>query len=78
MRVVDSFTGREVRVGQSCADPYGHTWTLVALEDRFFSARALFEFSGSDRIGEWLVWLPLQVRFTHPKYFGRRVAFVPT
>ena len=75
--MIDTFSGQEVRIGQVCQDPLGNAWKLLAIQDRLFSVRGLIEFLGPGRAGETL-WLPLEVRFTHPQYFGRRVAFVPT
>jgi len=43
------------------------------LDDKFWSAKALIQ-----RPGEDPMWVPLTMRFTHPSYFLRRVAFIPT
>ncbi len=87
MKVIDAFTGRVVDT-MARPDPSlraswvksppgspGPCWRLLDVDDRFFRVWGLIEFSGSEREPEWL---ELQVRFTHPKYFLERVAFVPT
>jgi hypothetical protein len=77
MRVIDAFTGRDVRIGDvvpsaSSMSP-GKTWKLVDVRDAFFRAYALLEYEGCEPR-----WTELHVRFTHPKYPWQRVAFVPT
>jgi len=73
MRVVDGFTGREVRVGDTLSDPHGRSWRLMSVEDfGLFDALAHIEIEGRDQV------VRLQVRLLHPKFLFQRVGFVPT
>lgn len=76
--VVNAFDGREYRIGESFPDPNIEPMRdvpirLLDIDDRFFTVRALVQ-----RPDEQLMWVPLIVRFSHPRYFLRRVAFIPT
>lgn len=72
MRIINAFDGQEYHVGDTFPDPVVSRGRILDVEDRFFSARVLVEWPDGAR------WSPLGVRFTHPKYFGRRVAFILT
>lgn len=82
VKIVDAFTGRAVdRVARPdpslraswVPSPSGTPWRLLDVDDRFFRVWGLIQYSGSEP-----EWRELQVRFTHPKYFLKRVAFVPS
>ena len=47
--------------------------TLVAVEDYILTARAKVRAPWGEE-----KWVPLMVRLTHPSFFLRRVAFIPT
>jgi hypothetical protein len=86
--VVDAFTGREIEVGDPpLMDPRGRRWQLVEIEDRsFYDVVAVIRCE--DAVASWApgypvpamatLRVPLQVRFLHPLFFFRRVAFVTT
>jgi len=75
MRVIDAFTGREVAVGDTVPSPgHEHDWQLLAVEDRWLTARAQIREVQSGRTR----WSPLIVRFMHPGFPFQRVAFVPS
>lgn len=108
MRIIDSRSGQDVKVGdvmdytypgffmighdgarpnpddcrcpippQVRQNPRPEWWKLLAVKDRFFTAKALVEYHQVD--GEtWIKWVPLKVRFTHPQFRDQRVAFAPT
>ena len=76
--VINAFDGREYRVGQSFPDPTVEPMQstqvrLLDIDDKFWSAKALIQ-----RPGEVPMWVPLTLRFTHPSYFLKRVAFIQT
>lgn len=71
MRVIDTRTGRELDVGSRVAGGL-----ILGFRDRFFSATAIV---GIERPGGLeMERVPLIVRFTHPSFFLRRVAFYPS
>lgn len=81
MRLIDAFTGRQVRPGDTVPAPYprpgpgepAHAWTLMAVHDRFFKATAVVSttWAGVQEV-------PLAVRFLHPSYPFQRVLFFPS
>jgi len=82
MRIIDAFTGRDVCIGDVVPSPGGKPWKLLDVRDKFFRVWALV--SRVPDMGVGLPpalepqWMELQVRFTHPRYFLQRVAFVPS
>ena len=71
MRVIDAFTGRDVKVGNTIPSPDGGTWKLLHVEDAgLWMASALIERNQDVRR------VPLAVRFMHPDFLFQRVAFV--
>jgi hypothetical protein len=82
MKIVDAFTGRAVSVGDVVPSPGGRPWKLLDTRDAFFRVWALVS-EVPDVLDKGTGasaprWTELQVRFTHPKYFMQRVAFVPS
>jgi hypothetical protein len=74
MKIINTFTGKEVAVGQSFQDPIVGKMKLLHVESKgLLSARALIQFPNGDR-----KVTPLIVRLTHPSFFLQRVAFIPT
>jgi hypothetical protein len=71
MRIIDANTGTEVTVGQTFRNING-VHRLLAIDEGLLSARAQFESSGQ------VFWLPLRVRYTHPRFFLQKVAFIPS
>lgn len=54
---------------------------LFAVEPGIFSARAKVRTVTRMHDGTasvWEGWSPLQVRWTHPRFFGQHVAFIPS
>ncbi len=73
MRVIDAYTGREVRIGDNLRDPQGRSWRLMSVEDfGLFDALAHIEIEGRDQV------VRLHVRLLHPRFLFQRVGFVPT
>lgn len=75
MKIIDARSGAEVVPGQTVRYEDGEWWRLLEVDPRFFSAHELIEHSSAPGRTRWV---PLTVRFTHPGFFGRRVAFVPS
>lgn len=71
MRIIDANTGTDVKRGQTFTNIVG-TMTLLDVDEGFFKARALFDLDGKQ------LWVPLQVRFTHPGFFFQKIGFIPS
>lgn len=75
MKVIDAHTGQEIKEGTQVTAPDGSWYRAVKIKPGVFSASMLVKSSNplmNDR------WLPLQVRWTHPKFPLQHVAFVPS
>jgi len=79
LRVIDARSGDDVTIGQTVVYPEGSGWTLLSVNDRFFTATA--------RVRSWDPSLgtaphehdqPLAVRFFHPAFFLQRIGFFPS
>ena len=77
MKIIDVNSGNEVKVGGTFYNVNGYH-QLLSVEEHFFSASAMFVSQLTARHAPELVNVPLQVRFTHPSFFGRKVAFIPS
>lgn len=75
MRIIDANTGIEVKVGDEFENVNG-VHQLLSVEEGFFSAEATFLTQEHRHAEPALVTVPLQVRYTHPKFFGRKVGFI--
>lgn len=73
MRVIDAHTGNELKVGHEVWNGHDRTYRVQAIEPGLFSARMQVV----DQTGK-ASWIPLQVRWTHPRFFLQHVAFVPS
>jgi hypothetical protein len=73
MRVVNSFSGQEVHVGDYFEVPGIGAVQLLRVESGLFSARARYRLPGGETR-----WTPLIVRYTHPSYLLQRVGFIPS
>ena len=75
--LINAYDGKEYHIGQAFLEPTGECGTRVKILDiydnGFFSVKAKIQ-----RPGEDPVWIPLLTRLTHPSYFLKRVAFIPT
>lgn len=77
--IINCYDGQEYRIGQYFLEPNSEAMRedrvalLDVYDNGFFSAKAKIQ-----RPGEEPRWIPLIVRLTHPQYFLRRVAFIPT
>lgn len=59
----------------------GEALELLSVEPGLLSAQACILSTYRDQTGKLVTqqsWVPLAVRFTHPNYFLRHVAFIPT
>jgi hypothetical protein len=75
MRIIDAFTGRDVRLGDVVPGPTGEPWQLVAIDDRSplkVHIRTRHLASGREQ------WSPLTMRFLHPSFLFQRIGFVET
>lgn len=70
--IVDAYSGRVLRLGDSFPTPEGTESTLVAANVGVFRGWAVLLREGRE------VTTPLVVRWMHPKYPFRRVAFIPS
>ncbi len=77
MRIIDANTGKEVRVGDTFENVNG-AHQLLSVDEGLFNATASFVVQQSRRHAPELVCMPLQVRYTHPSFFLRKVAFIPS
>lgn len=70
MRVIDAQSGQELKIGNVLPDGTG---VLQRVYPGIWSAQAtVWRFDGT------ITTVPLIVRWTHPLYFGRHVAFFPS
>jgi hypothetical protein len=76
MRIIDSNTGTEVRVGDTFENVHGRH-RLVAVREGALRAEGRFVTSPGDGTHRDL-WVPLTVRYTHPGFFLQKVAFIPS
>lgn len=76
MRIIDARSGSDVAVGSMVNYGRGVWWKMLDLKKGLFTAHALIENHDADKT--WTQWVPLQIRFTHPRFFLQRIAFVPT
>lgn len=89
VKIVNAFDGKEYHVGDVYSDPaecdvysdppfaelsVPSQWRILDVDDSVLSARALVR---RVTTGE-MKWVALGVRFTHPRYFFQRVAFLLT
>jgi hypothetical protein len=76
MRIVDAFTGCDVRLGDIVPSEGGkHDWQLLDVDERsLFDVRVCVQEIRSGRVH----WLSLTMRFLHPSYLFQRVGFVQT
>lgn len=76
MRIIDAFTGRDVRRGDVVPSPGGeHDWQLLDVDERgIFDVHVCLREVRSGRMH----WSPLTMRFLHPSYLFQRVGFVQT
>ena len=72
-RLIDAFTGRDVRPGEPIPDPGGGWWMLLAVDDRLLAATATI-MTHDQRVAE----VPLAVRFLLPGFPFQRVLLFPS
>jgi hypothetical protein len=76
LRVIDARSGDDVEIGQTVVYPDGTGWTLIEIDDRFFTAEARVRTWDGQKASEHDQ--QLAVRFFHPAFFLRRVGFFPS
>lgn len=92
MKIIDAFTGREVKVGDTVPMPGGGEFRVAelslgplglalnsigyALFGRGLIAPKIRVESADQHLNGQ--WVPLMVRQSHPKYPGQTVAFIPS
>lgn len=76
MKVIDPRNGIEMKVGQTSEYPGGESITLLDVKPGWFAALARVR-SVTER-GTSEFWTPLQVRWTHPRFFLQHVGFLPS
>ena len=76
MRIIDAFTGRDVRTGDVVPSPGGqHDWQLLDVDERgLFDVHVCRREVRSGRVH----WSPLTMRLLHPNFLLQRVGFVQT
>lgn len=80
MRIIDTNTGKELRVGVPFTNVNG-TKVITHVEEGLLSARVRYRNLGRsthlpNRISEG--WSPLHVRYTHPAFMFQKVGFFPS
>jgi hypothetical protein len=76
LRVIDARSGNDIEIGQTVEYPDGSGWTLLQIDDWFFTASAHVRSFDTNTTNEHDQ--PLAVRFFHPAFFLRRVGFFPS
>ncbi len=71
MRIIDANTGTIVERGATFSNING-THTLLEVDEGIMSARGLFQTGRKTR------WVPLMVRYLHPGFLFKKVAFIPS
>ena len=82
MRVIDARSGEEVVLGATIQYPDGETLKLLDIDEGLLSATAFVERHFKNFVtGQWMsdrTQIPLVVQFFHPRFFLRKVAFIPS
>lgn len=80
MRIRDARKGVEIQPGDEVIYPLFNgrpdpdDYQLISVEEHLFSAVATLRLLGDGTVHR----VPLAVRFTHPRFFLTKVAFVPS
>ena len=75
MKIIDANTGIEPKIGVPFSNVNG-TFALLEVREGLFSAKGLFR--DCCKKSPLDVWVPLQVRYTHPGFMFQKVAFIPS
>lgn len=79
VKIIDARMGAERKVGDEWTDEWLNKQLLAVEEDGLFKATAVMVQQTTTGLHEpELVYVPLQVRYTHPSYFLQKVAFIPS
>lgn len=87
MKIIDARAGEELRPGKTVSYGRGEKLRVIMVDEQgLFRAKAFVEttyrdFSRADRdppLVKMTQWVPLDVRFMHPRYLFERVAFIPS
>lgn len=86
MIVVDARSGDEVRVGDTIRYRDGSWWTLLRVKRGILSAKALIEgnsIAHDPDLDRSLTnaarsWVRMPIRYTHPDFLLKAVAFMPS
>lgn len=73
MIIIDARSGNEVRIGVPVTYPLDPDagYKLLAVKEKLLSATALIQYRGQEPR-----WTTLLVRYVHPRWFLKKVAFV--
>jgi hypothetical protein len=80
VRIVDANTGRDLRVGVPFTNLHGRK-LIIEVEEGPLRARARVRRIPPSGPGPAIYhesWVPLSVRYTHPRFFLQKVAFFPS
>jgi hypothetical protein len=83
MKVIDTRTGGEVKVGDTVRYGEDEAFTLLDVDESLFSATATINrtfrhFQTGELVVNLNEQIPLEVRFFHPAFFLQKVAFIPS
>lgn len=76
MKIIDANTGTDVQLGVPFTNING-TMVLLKVDEGLFSAKGLFRHPCQNPECPDM-WVPLQVRYTHPGFFLEKVGFIPS
>lgn len=88
MKIIDARSGKEIKIGETIVYSDEEYVKLLDVVSGIFKANALVQrkyplkyktgIHTDVGFAENQIWIPLVVRFIHPKYFLQHVAFIPS
>jgi len=81
MRVIDARSGQEMAIGERIDYQDGESVTLLEVRPGLLRAEALARTvhrTPEGRLATAQAWVPLVVRWTHPRFLFEHVAFFPS
>lgn len=76
MKIIDANTGHEIEIGVPFRNVHG-TVTIEHVKEGLLSAKAFIKIE-TDAGATHLMRSPLIVRYLHPAFFLKKVAFLPS